>query len=106
MSEILKERIKSRMAALGKNPSSVALEAELGRSAVRDILSGKAKNPGYATVAAIARVLDCSVQYLTGRWRRFTPRRQTISSLQSMLAHPISVAFWKPVCFGRSSVRT
>lgn len=66
MSEILKERIKSRMEALGKNPSSVALEAKLGRSAVRDILSGKAKNPSYMTLHRIADALDCSVNYLTG----------------------------------------
>jgi transcriptional regulator with XRE-family HTH domain len=66
MKDILKDRITSRMQALGKNPSSVALEAGLGRSAVRDILSGKAKNPGFITISAIARALDCSSQYLMG----------------------------------------
>lgn len=65
--EILKERIRERMEVLGKNPSSVALEANLSRSAVRDILSGKAKNPGIMTVYAIADALECSHGYLTGQ---------------------------------------
>lgn len=66
MNEILKARIRERMEALDMNPSSVALEAGLSRSAVRDILSGKAKNPGMMTVHAIARVLKCSDNYLMG----------------------------------------
>ncbi|WP_208153364.1 helix-turn-helix transcriptional regulator [Sinorhizobium medicae] len=66
MNETLKTRIRERMTSLGMNPSSVALEAGLSRSAVRDILSGKAKNPGMMTVHAIARVLKCSDNYLMG----------------------------------------
>lgn len=64
--EILKERIQERMTALGKNPSSVALDAGLSRSTVRDILSGKAKNPGIVTVNLIADALECSHNYLLG----------------------------------------
>ena len=66
MNEILRDRIKERMDALGMNPSSVSLEAGLSRSAVRDILSGKAKNPGITTLHSIARVLKCSDNYLMG----------------------------------------
>lgn len=66
VTEKLKERIRERMNVLGKNPSSVALEANLSRSAVRDILSGKAKNPGIVTIYAIARALECGYGYLTG----------------------------------------
>lgn len=65
-SEVLIERIKARMDALGLNPSSVALEADLGRSAVRDILSGKAKSPKHVTLYKIADVLKCSASYLIG----------------------------------------
>lgn len=64
--DTLKERIRERMVAMGKNPSSVAIEAKLSRSAVRDILSGKAKNPGMLTIHAIADVLECTYSYLTG----------------------------------------
>lgn len=66
MNEKLKERILERMTALEMNPSSVALEAGLSRSAVRDILSGKAKNPGMHTIHSIARVLKCTDDYLMG----------------------------------------
>lgn len=66
MNEILRDRIRERMDALGMNPSSVSLEAGLSRSAVRDILSGKAKNPGMMTLHSIARVLKCSDNYLMG----------------------------------------
>jgi transcriptional regulator with XRE-family HTH domain len=66
VTEALKERIKERMEKLGKNPSSVALDAGLSRSAVRDILSGKAKNPGIITIHQIADALECSYNYLMG----------------------------------------
>jgi transcriptional regulator with XRE-family HTH domain len=71
--EILKQRIRERMEAMGKNPSSVAVEANLSRSAVRDILSGKAKNPGMLTIHAIANVLECTYSYLTGEDDRLHP---------------------------------
>lgn len=66
VTETLKQRIRERMELLGKNPSSVALDANLSRSAVRDILSGKAKNPGIVTIYAIAQALECSESYLMG----------------------------------------
>lgn len=66
MKKTLAERISERLLILDKNPSSVALEAGLGRSAVRDILAGKAKKPQANTVAALARALECSVAYLMG----------------------------------------
>jgi transcriptional regulator with XRE-family HTH domain len=65
-SDVLKERIKLRMEALGLNPSSVAIKADLGRSAVRDILSGKAKHPKHVTLYRIAEALECSAAYLAG----------------------------------------
>ncbi len=66
MESIIVQRLKSRMEEMGKNPSSLALEANLGRSAVRDIVSGRAKNPQYATLLSLASALDCSLAYLTG----------------------------------------
>lgn len=66
MSTIVAERIRLRMEELGKNPSGLALEAGLGRSAVRDILSGKARNPQFSTLLSLSVPLECSVAYLMG----------------------------------------
>ncbi|MCQ9144576.1 MULTISPECIES: hypothetical protein [Brucella/Ochrobactrum group] len=73
-SDILKQRIQQRMDALGLNPSSVALHAELGRSAVRDILSGKAKSPKHITLYKIAEALECSASYLVGEIDTLFPK--------------------------------
>ncbi|MBX9455878.1 MAG: helix-turn-helix domain-containing protein [Rhizobium sp.] len=66
MNDIVAKRIQSRLDELGKNPSSVALEAGLGRSSVRDILLGRVKNPRIDTIRKIAGPLQCTVDYLTG----------------------------------------
>jgi len=79
MESIIIQRLKSRMEEMGKNPSSLALEANLGRSAVRDIISGRAKNPQYATLLSLASVLDCSLAYLTGEID--TPYKHTGTNL-------------------------
>jgi transcriptional regulator with XRE-family HTH domain len=61
----LSERIEARLKALGKNPSSVALEAGLGRSSVRDIIINGA-NPRLDTLRKLTGPLACSLDYLTG----------------------------------------
>jgi DNA-binding Xre family transcriptional regulator len=60
------ERIEDRLRALGKNASSVALEAGLGRSSVRDILVGKVTSPRLDTLEKLAEPLKCDLDYLTG----------------------------------------
>jgi hypothetical protein len=62
----LSDRIKSQLAKLDKNPSSVALEAGLGRSAVRDIIVGKVDHPRIDTLKKLTGPLKCSLDYLTG----------------------------------------
>lgn len=66
MTDSLIDRIRTRMTELGKNPSGLALEAGLGRSAVRDILSGKVKDPQRSTLLSLSVPLECSVSYLMG----------------------------------------
>ncbi len=66
MDNLVAERIQARMEELGKNPSSVALEAGLGRSSVRDILLGRVAHPRIDTLKKIAAPLKCTVDYLTG----------------------------------------
>lgn len=66
MKPSLAERIASRIEHLETNPSNVALEAGLGRSAVRDILVGKVENPRIDTLRKLTAPLSCSLDYLTG----------------------------------------
>ncbi len=62
----LANRIQSRLDALGKNPSGVALEAGLGRSSVRDILLGRVGHPRIDTLRKLTGPLECTLDYLTG----------------------------------------
>ncbi|MGO7157148.1 hypothetical protein [Rhizobium leguminosarum] len=66
MKEDVASRILARMNELGKNPSSVALEAGLGRSAVRDIVSRRASNPRIDTLEKLTGPLECTLDFLTG----------------------------------------
>lgn len=49
-----------------KTPRAASLLAGGGPDLVRDLISGKAKNPRADTLIALARVLACDVAYLTG----------------------------------------
>jgi transcriptional regulator with XRE-family HTH domain len=66
MEQILAERLKARFAALKTNATQAALQAGLGKTAVRDIIAGKTKSPTMDTLARLANVLGCSVAYLIG----------------------------------------
>lgn len=59
------QRIAARLEALGKNASAVALEAGLGRSAVRDIMVHDA-NPRIDTLKRLTGPLECDLAFLTG----------------------------------------
>ena len=48
------------MRRAGYNPTSLAVAASLGGTAVRDIIDGRIASPRYATIQALARVLDVS----------------------------------------------
>lgn len=48
------------------NPRQLSLQAGLNATAVRDMLSGRARSPRYDTLQAIARVLDTTPAYLMG----------------------------------------
>lgn len=63
--ETVVDRIAARIRELGTNPSAVALEAGLSRSAVLDILKGKAASPRLATLQKLTKPLHCSLEYLT-----------------------------------------
>lgn len=60
----LVERIKERMDAVGTNPSRLSIDAGLGRSSVKDILTGRVKSPRIDTIKRLAGKLNCSAEYL------------------------------------------
>lgn len=60
----LPDRVRRLMEAKGLNPHSTAVGSGLGEDAVRDILRGKAKDPGASKVLALAKLLETSVEAL------------------------------------------
>lgn len=56
--------LKDRMQARGLSGRQLAAQAGLQPSAVRDILSGKSKDPGVSKIIALADALQCSVDAL------------------------------------------
>ena len=65
-STILATRVKARLDALGMSAYAAALKIGRGGSYVRDILRGRARNPGAEALADLARVLESSPLYLLG----------------------------------------
>lgn len=71
MGSLLKEdnyhlvsRLRTQMLRRGLNPKTLAERANVGRSFVYDILSGKSTNPTSSKISAVAEELGVSVQYL------------------------------------------
>jgi transcriptional regulator with XRE-family HTH domain len=89
------ERIQARLTELGKNASAVALEAGLSRSAVLDILRGKAANPRLDTLQKLTGPLECSLEYLAGAdtdpgaspqsWRQFALLDTSVTTVAGVL---------------------
>ncbi|MDB5579642.1 MAG: hypothetical protein JWR80_4818 [Bradyrhizobium sp.] len=89
------KRIAQRIEELGTNASAVSLQAGLGRSSVRDILSGKAQNPRIDTLQALAGPLACSVEFLTGESDRpgFAPPAVAESAHSAEMTWVATVAY-------------
>jgi len=64
--EILKKRIRERLATLGLSANGAGRKAMLGTSYVNDILSGKSRNPVPHRFAKLAAVLGCHPDWLMG----------------------------------------
>lgn len=64
MTETLVDRLRERMAAVGKKPKYVAHEAGVGTSFVYDILLGRSTNPTTEKLDKVATVLKTNVAYL------------------------------------------
>lgn len=75
-------RLKTQMLRKGLNPKTLAARANVGRSFVYDILSGKSTNPTSAKISAIAEELGVSVQYLlSGIHSNLGPKQQEWSDI-------------------------
>lgn len=61
-----RERLRSLIKDSGKSARSVSLQADLGSTAVKDIISGKSKKPEYDTLVRIALALGVDVSHLVG----------------------------------------
>lgn len=65
--EILRERIRERLAATGKSAHAVSVEISANPGYVRDLLDpDKGGTPGAARIAALADALDTTITYLLG----------------------------------------
>lgn len=62
----LRANLQRMMLDLGLNRTSLAREAGLGRTAVRDILSGKSGHPTEKTLGKLAARLSCTIDDLVG----------------------------------------
>ena len=65
MENVLAERIEERLKALGLSARGAAIRAGLHPDSIRSILRGKSLNPRSGAVAALARVLEVPLEYLT-----------------------------------------
>jgi SOS-response transcriptional repressor LexA len=60
-------RIEQRMSELKTNAAAVSRRANLGTTAVHDILSGKSRRPSVDVMISVATALDCDLAYLLGQ---------------------------------------
>lgn len=63
----LRERLRELIALRDMNAKEVSLQSGNSESYVRDILSGRSNNPRMSALQAIAKVLQCDLNYLLGR---------------------------------------
>jgi len=75
----LQAELRRRMVAGGFNQKSLARNAGLNETAVRDILKGRSRSPRIDTLEALARTLGCSVVDLTGGRDAPKPQAKTDS---------------------------
>lgn len=66
MAGVDREKLRDAVADSGKSARAISLEANLGPTAIKDILSGKSRSPGAGTLAAIAERLGLALSDLMG----------------------------------------
>lgn len=64
---MLQKRINERLKALGLSATAASVEAGLSKDAIRNILRGTSESPRDITLRKLAKVLQCTPDYLTGQ---------------------------------------
>jgi transcriptional regulator with XRE-family HTH domain len=64
MAKVNRESLRALVGESGRSARAISLAAKLGATAVKDILSGKSRDPGAGTLAAIAQELGVEVSAL------------------------------------------
>lgn len=62
----LAERIQKRLKVVGLSPRGASIKAGLGPDGIRNILRGRTESPRGKTLTALADILQCDIEYLTG----------------------------------------
>jgi len=95
----LQKELRRRILEGGFNQKSLARQAGLNETAIRDILKGRSRSPRINTLEAIARVLDCSVPQLTGGREAPKPQAKTdrIDVIGAVEANAASESLARPV---------
>lgn len=98
--ETVKARIASALEAAGSNPKRASLRIKerhgTSETLIRDILSGRTKNPQLSTLALIAEEVGRPVPYLVGGEAELAPRKLAIPSekiLAEVLAGLLPIYF-------------
>lgn len=66
-SDLLRSRVRARLDALGINPFEAERRADLKRGYVNDLLIGKKTTFREKALPALARALECDLDFLTGQ---------------------------------------
>ena len=64
VSRVNRSRLRELVSEVGPSARAISIAAGLGSTAIRDILSGKSRDPGAATLTMIANALDVDVSAL------------------------------------------
>lgn len=94
----LADRVQERLHALQLNPAETARRAGLARTFVADLLHGKKKTVRNDGLAALARALECDVDYLTGAQE--TPRKnrqQKREEAEIEICGICEAGVWRPI---------
>lgn len=66
MAQVDRDNLRALINASGRSARAISLGAGLGATAIKDILSGKSRDPGAGTLASIAQELGVDVSALLG----------------------------------------
>jgi transcriptional regulator with XRE-family HTH domain len=106
MENYLRNRIRERLDALGMNAFAAAKAAGLERTFLSELLSGKKSSIRQGRIPAIADVLDCDAEYLTGV--QDEPRKKGLSVTRGAENVPVAgvckPGVWRPIAAHYPSV--